>query len=60
LAMTNRQVSRFARPQVARRVEHKDVRHEIQRFEDDVRRAVLGTLLRRSATCQGGRRSFGD
>jgi len=32
-AMTNRQDSRFARPQVARRVAHTDVRHEIQRLD---------------------------
>jgi hypothetical protein len=39
--MTNWQDSRFARPQVARRVEHKDVRHEIQRLKDDVGSAVV-------------------
>ncbi len=38
--MTNRQDSRFARLQVARRVAHTDVRHELQRFEDDVGGAI--------------------
>ena len=39
-AMANRQDCRFARPQVARRVAHRDVRHEIQPIEDDVGRAI--------------------
>jgi EAL domain-containing protein (putative c-di-GMP-specific phosphodiesterase class I) len=29
---------------VARRVEHRDVRHEIQRFEDDMHRAIAVCL----------------
>ena len=39
-AMTNRQDCRFGRPRVARRVAHRDVRHQFQWLEDDVRGAV--------------------
>ena len=38
--MTNRQDCRFGRPQVARRVAHRDVRHQFEGLEDDVRRAI--------------------
>jgi len=38
--MTNRQDCRFGRPQVARRVAHRDVRHQLHRLEVHVRRAV--------------------
>jgi len=40
LAMTNRQDCRFGRPQVARRVAHRDVRHQVDRLKLHVRRAV--------------------
>lgn len=39
--MTNRQDCRFGRPQVARRVAHRDVRHQFQRLEQ----AVLGLAV---------------
>ena len=43
--MTNRQECRFGRPQVARRVAHKDVRHQIEWLEDHVGGAVpIGRL----------------
>ena len=38
--MTNRQESRFAQPQAARRVAHRDVRHEVDGLEQHVGRAV--------------------
>lgn len=37
LAMTNRQDCRFGRPQVARRVAHRDVRHQLDGLELHVR-----------------------
>jgi len=40
LAMTNRQDCRFGRPQVARRVAHREVRHQLHRLKLHVRRAV--------------------
>jgi hypothetical protein len=50
-AMTNRQDCRFGRPQVARRVAHKDVRHQVQGLEEHVRRAV--SVRRLQAVEQG-------
>ena len=44
-AMTNRQDYRFGRPQVARRVAHMHVRHQLEWVEDDVGGAVAKRLL---------------
>jgi hypothetical protein len=62
--MTNRQDSRFARPTVARRVTHEDVRHELDWFEDYLRAAAaiggfpliahLATLRQRQAPLVDG------
>ena len=38
--MTNRHEYRFGRPQVARKVVHRKVRHQIQGFKHHVRRAI--------------------
>jgi len=47
LALTNRQDRRFGRPQVARRVARRDVRHQFHRLKLHVRRAVLPRRLER-------------
>ena len=44
-AMTNRQDCRFGRPQVACRVAHMHVRHQLEWVEDDVGGAVAKRLL---------------
>ena len=44
-AMTIRQDCRFGRPQVARRVAHMHVRHQLEWLEDDVGGAVAKRLL---------------
>jgi hypothetical protein len=43
--MTNRQDCRFGRPQAARRVAHRDVRHQVQRLEQNVGGAVTKGML---------------
>jgi len=51
LAMTSRQDCRLGRPQVARRVAHRDVRHQVHRLKLHVRRAVLARCLERVTLC---------
>jgi hypothetical protein len=61
--MTKQHYCRFGRPQVARRVVHRDVRNQIERVKDDVRRAVAVRPLRLSmyiAVQRERQAQFGD
>ena len=53
-AMTNRQDCRFGRPQVARRVAHREVRHQIHRLKHHVRHAISVPRLQAVANIPAG------